>query len=377
MKPIFKAIGKYVRQTDKLLLFFCLSASTIGFIMISGIVYIEMTNMRDLIMQIIATGLGLIGAVVVSLFDYRTLAKLWKLHVPAAVILVLMTLIFGEQRGEADDMAWLVFRITSNFSISFQPSELLKISFVLSFALHLENVRDRINQIRTLIPLCLHGLYPALLIHIQGDDGTALVFLCVFVSMIFAAGLSWKYIGAAVAAAVPAIPLLWNFVMTEDQKNRFLVVLKPGFDLQNGGWQQYHGTISIGSGQLWGIGIFSQEHRTSVPEIQNDFIFAFIGESVGFIGALGVILLLMSIAFKILINSSISQDYLGKYICVGIFAIITFQALINIGMCLSVLPVIGITLPFISCGGTSVATLYLGIGLALSVYMHNRTTLFS
>ena len=156
-----------------------------------------------------------------------------------------------------------------------------------------------------------------------------------------------------------------------------MVILKPGYDLQNIGWQQYQGNISIGSGQLWGIGIFSPEHRTSIPEIQNDFIFAFIGESVGFIGALGVILLLTAIALRILMNSTVSQDYLGKFICVGIFAIVMFQTLINIGMCLSILPVIGITLPFLSCGGTSVATLYLGIGLVVSVFMHNKTTLFS
>lgn len=377
MKSFFAAIGKYIRQTDLVLLFFCLSASIVGFIMIGGIVHIEMTDTRDLIMQIVATVLGIGAAIVVSLFDYRFLAKMWKLHVPVAILLVLATLIFGKQRGEADDMAWLIFNITSSFSISFQPSELLKISYILSFALHLETVRDSLNKLPTLIPVLIHGLYPALLIHVQGDDGTALVFLCVFVCMIFTAGLSWKYIGLAAGGAVAAVPIAWNFVMTTDQKNRILAVINPEFDQKNIGWQQYQGRISIGSGQLWGIGVFSPDHRTSVPEIQNDFIFAFIGESLGFIGAFGVIVLLMLVAFKILLNSSVAQDYLGKYICVGMFAVITFQTLINIGMCLSILPVIGITLPFISCGGTSVATLYLGIGLALSVYMHNRTTLFS
>jgi len=377
MKSIFAAIGKYIRQTDLVLLFLCLSISTVGFIMIGGIVKIEMTDMRDLIMQIVATIMGIAAAIILSLFDYRMLAKMWKIHVPIAILLVLATLVFGQQRGEADDMAWLVFKITSSFSISFQPSELLKISFILSFALHLETVRESLNKLPTLIPLLIHGLYPALLIHVQGDDGTALVFLCVFVSMIFTAGLSWKYIALAAGGAIAAVPILWNFILSSDQKNRILAVLNPEFDQQNIGWQQYQGRISIGSGQIWGIGIFSPDHRTSVPEIQNDFIFAFIGESLGFVGSVGVILLLMSVAFKILLNSSVAQDHLGKYICVGMFAVITFQTLINIGMCLSILPVIGITLPFLSCGGTSVATLYLGIGLALSVYMHNRTTLFS
>ena len=294
MKSFFAAIGKYIRQTDLILLFLCLSASTIGFIMIGGIVTIEMTDTRDLIMQIAATVIGLGAAIVVSLFDYRFLAKMWKLHVPIAILLVFATLLFGQQRGEADDMAWLVFKITSSFSISFQPSELLKISYILSFALHLETVRENLNKWKTLIPVLIHGLYPAVLIHIQGDDGTMLVFLCVFVCMIFTAGLSWKYIGLAAGCVVAAVPVAWNFIMTADQKNRILAVLNPDFDQRNIGWQQYQGRISIGSGQLWGIGVFSPDHRTSVPEIQNDFIFAFIGESLGFIGAFGVILLLHS-----------------------------------------------------------------------------------
>lgn len=134
MKSILANIGRYFRQTDLILILLCLSASVIGFVMIGGIVYAEMTGIRDLLMQIAATTLGIGGMVVVSLFDYRMLARLWKLHVPAAILLVLITMIFGQGRGEADDIAWLVIPITENFSFSLQPSELLKISYVLSFA---------------------------------------------------------------------------------------------------------------------------------------------------------------------------------------------------------------------------------------------------
>jgi rod shape determining protein RodA len=377
VKRIVGSIGRYIRQTDILLFLLCLVASSLGILMLFGIVNAELMKISRLYVQIAATVLGIIAAIIMSKIDYHFMAKLWKLHVPCAILLVLLTFVWGQQRGEADDKAWIFFNLSSNFQISIQPSEILKISFVLSFALHLEAVRENINKLKNVIFLCIHGLYPVVLIHFQGDDGTALVFLFVFLCMIFSAGISWKYIFLAMGAMAAAIPILWNTILTTDQKNRILAIWDYDFDTQNIGWQQLQGRISIGSGQIWGIGIFSPDHRSGVPEIHNDFIFAFIAESVGFIGSVAILLLLVSIGLKILSNSRLAQDYLGKYICIGVSAIIMTQIFINIGMCLSILPVIGITLPFFSSGGTSAATLYLAIGLSLSVYMHNRRTLFS
>ena len=345
--------------------------------MLLGIVNAEMMTLSRFYVQAGAVVLGIVGAIIMSKIDYHFMAKLWKLHVPAAIFLVLLTFILGQQRGEADDKAWIIINLTDSFSVSFQPTELLKISFVLSFALHLSAVRENINKLKNVFFLCLHGIYPVALIHLQGDDGTALVFLFIFLFMIFSAGISWKYIFLAAGALGASVPFLWNMVLSADQKNRILAIWDYNYDPQNIGWQQMQGRISIGSGQIWGIGIFSPDHRTSVPEIHNDFIFAFIAESVGFIGSMAILILLVSIGLKILHNSRHSLDYLGKYIYVGVASIILTQIFINIGMCLSILPVIGITLPFFSSGGTSAATLYLAIGLSLSVYMHNRKTLFS
>lgn len=377
IKRAISSVGRYIRQTDIILFLLCLTASGLGILMLSGIVSVELANKSRLYVQIAATLLGIIAAIIMSKIDYHFMAKLWKLHIPFSVFLVLLTFILGQQRGEADDKAWIVFNLTTSVQVSVQPTELLKISFVLSFALHLEAVRENINKLKNVILLCIHGLYPVVLIHFQGDDGTALVFLFVFLCMIFSAGIGWRYIFLALGAAAAALPIIWNTVLSVDQKNRILAIWDYDFDPQNIGWQQLQGRISIGSGQIWGIGIFSPDHRASVPEIHNDFIFAFIAESVGFVGSVAVLILLVSIGLKILANARHSQDYLGKYICIGVSAIIMTQIFINIGMCLSILPVIGITLPFFSSGGSSAATLYLAIGLALSVYMHNRKTLFS
>ena len=163
--------------------------------------------------------------------------------------------------------------------------------------------------------------------------------------------------------------------MNEDQRQRIEMIVTGNLDPSGIGYQQWHGLLSIGSGQLLGTGLFGSEHRY-VPAMRNDFIFAFLGEAMGFVGCLIVILLLLGICSRILWTSHLAQDDLGRYICIGIFAMIAFQSILNIGMCLSMLPVIGVTLPFFSAGGTSAAALYLGIGVVLSVYMHSRRHLF-
>ena len=285
----------------------------------------------------------------------------------------MLTYFFGEQRVESvDDQAWLPIPF---LGISFQPSELLKIAFILTFALHLEKVGDDIKNIKNLLLLCLHGAFPVLLVHFQGDDGTALIFLLIFLSMLFSAGIQWRYIAIAGAALVIAAPLAWLYLMSNDQKLRILALFIPDLDTNGILYQQYNAKIAIGSGGGFGEGLFIGEH-VYVPEIHNDFIFSFVGQSLGFVGCMSVILLLFFICTRLLVFSRRSNDLLGGYICIGVFATIAFQSIVNIGMNLSILPVIGVTLPFFSYGGTSVTTLYMGIGLALSVYIHNKDHLF-
>ena len=155
VKRIFASIGRYIRQTDILLFLLCLLASSLGILMLFGIVNAELMKISRLYVQIAATVLGIIAAIIMSKIDYHFMAKLWKLHVPCAILLVLLTFVWGQQRGEADDKAWIFFNLSSSFQISIQPSEILKISFVLSFALHLEAVRENINKLKNVIFLCI------------------------------------------------------------------------------------------------------------------------------------------------------------------------------------------------------------------------------
>jgi len=328
---------------------------------------------RQVIVQAGASAFGLIGAMIISSIDYHFMAKMWKIYVPAALLLVMLTFFIGVQVDETiDDKAWLKLPL----GLTLQPSELMKIAFILSFALHLAKVAEEISRPVNVLMLCLHAAVPMLLVRLQGDDGTLCVFAFIFIAMIFAAGISWRYVVGGIAAAALALPVIWRYALSEDQRSRFLSVYFTEYsDPLGNGYQQRLSRISIGSGQAFGKGLLQDEYWY-VPKVHNDFIFSFIGQALGFVGALLVVALLAAICIKMWRTSLTAADRLGSSICTGVFAMIFFQVLLNIGMCVSVLPVIGITLPFFSAGGTSVAITYIGVGLVLSVYNHSRKTLF-
>lgn len=384
MKEVLAFCGRflnnYIRETDRLLLATCIMLSCISITLILGLTNAgALSTNHSLKMQIVASILGVCAAVFISKFDYHMMAELWKLHQPIAYGLVLLTFTsLGVQRSEyIDDRNWLSLPGLPQF----QPSELLKISFILTFAYHLCKVKDELNDIRTLVPLCIHGAIPVLLIHFQGDDGTALITAIVFAGMLFAAGLSWKYIVPILAAIPPCIAVLWMFALDADKKGRILALIAPDqlsdADRSKYLWQQMKGEIAIGNGGIWGNGVFTENGQFQfVPEVHNDFIFSYIGESLGFVGCMVVLFLLFLLCASMIRNAKNSNDDLGRYICVGVFSMFAAQIAVNIGMNLSVVPVIGITLPFLSAGGTSVATLYLSIGVVLSVHVHSRENLF-
>lgn len=375
MKKIASAITGYLRATDKWLLLFWVGASAVSVLFLYGLHATGFASEDTVTMHIFSSGLGLAAALIISMIDYHLLLKLWRLYVPVCLILVGMTFfagLGGTVRG--DNMAWLNVKLLGQ-SFSIQPSEFLKIAFITTFALHIAKVKEELNRLPNILALCLHGAVPVLIIQYQGDSGSALIFLGIFLAMLFCAGINWRYILAAALALAAAVPILWFYIMTDDQKMRFLVVSNPELS-ESYAWQQQQAISALGYGGMEGTGIFAGRH-IYVAEAYNDFIFSFIGESTGFIGCLGVIVLLAAISFKILYNSRLAADDEGRFICIGLFAMIVCQTIINLGMCLSLLPVIGVTLPLFSSGGTSVLSLYLGLGLVLSVYGHPKTDLFS
>ena len=403
-----ESIQRYWKRTDKAYLSLCLLSSILAVLALSswaakqgsGFAVDEVTgaitgvgDYRRAVVQAGAAGIGLVAAILLSNIDYRSLVKVWPVHVAVTWGLVLPTLFIrnvsigpltiGYNAGDTDNYSWYKLG-----GFTFQPTELAKISFILTFAMHLNNVRGRINEPKELGKLLLHMLVPIGIIHIQGDDGTAIIYGIIACSMMFAAGISWKYIIGAISAAAAAVALAFGFFSDKIGKGyqwyRILAVIDPenktGWAPSEAVWkniiyQQQRGEIALGSGGIFGNGILGGSYY-SVPNAHNDFIFSWIGNAAGFVGCCVVLGVLLAIVCKTFATGARSEDLLGTFICAGIGGALMAQIFVNVGMNLRVLPVIGVTLPFYSAGGSSVLMLYICVGLVLSVYMHNTKKLF-
>lgn len=369
-KRLGRKAGEYIKTLDKWILLLCLVLSGASIFYLYGLYYMGSMESGRIVTQTVAVIIGLVAALVMAGIDYKLLTKLWKVYLPLCVIGVILTFFVGSSRG--DNQAWLIFNIMGR-SFSLQPSEFLKISFITTFATHLEHVGRDINKIKNVILLCLHGGAHILLIVIQRDDGTAIVFFGIFAIMLFIAGLSYKYIIPGLAVVAAAIPVLWFKVMSGDQKMRFLVLKDPAIS-DRYAYQQQQGLKAMGLGGIGGTGFLGPV--VHVPENYNDFIFTFIGQTTGLIGCLAVIVVLVMLCYKLIFNANRSPDIKGRMICMGLMAMIVVQSVMNIGMCLNLMPVIGVPLPFLSAGGSSVVAIYLGVGFALSVHRHSKKDLF-
>lgn len=370
MRSIWNSIADYIRECDKILILLCFAASGYGCLaVLSSTNYLGST--RQFVIQLITVFLGLALVVLISRLDYDNYKKFWPAIALVCLIPVILTFFIGFAPAGTDDKAWL--RLPGG--LTFQPSELLKIAFIITFSLHLEKIGENINKVRYLIPVLLHGFFPIILIHLQGDDGTALIFAVIMAFMMFMAGLKARYFIIFGALILVSLPIIYFVVMNPDQQARVLSVFNLENDLKGSGWQQWRGRIALANGGIFGQGLFKGQltQTGNVPESYNDFIFVSIGEELGLAGCLLVLLLLGGICLRVLQIGSMAREKRGQLICVGVFAMLLSQVMINLGMCLSITPVIGVTLPFFSAGGTSLLCLYCGIGVIMSVYMHRNS----
>ena len=378
---MYRLIRRYLRRVDAGYLALCAVCSALSILVLMSIGQTQLGSNNKASVQLLSALFGLLLAVVFSTVDYRALAHAWPLHCAVSWGFVLPTLFLhnfhagfvtiGYDAGGTSNYSW--YRVGG---MTFQPAELAKISFILTFALHLSRVRDKINRPAMLLLLLVHLLAPAAAIHLQGDDGTALVFLGVGLVMLYAGGLSHWLVGGGLAAGCAGVGALLAIrpgILKGYQFKRILAVLTPDDPaLADIAYQQNKGAMAIGTGGLTGQGLFDGEH-IFVPNAWNDFIFAYTANVLGFLGAAAVLALLAAICLRTLNTARGASDALGCSICVGIFAALFLQTVINLGMNLQVLPVIGVTLPFFSAGGSSVLMMYRCVGIVLSVRAHSRT----
>lgn len=367
LKKITAAVKKYIKNLDKMLLFAVLICTVLGIVLIYSLADSGTVVHGVYKTQVISMIIGFMVCILISCFDYKDFAKLWFLYVPLALIPVLLTFTsLGVGVEGTDDVAWLRLG-----SLVFQPAEILKIAFLLSFSYHLSRVQADLNNLINIILLGIHGAIPVLIVMKQGDHGTALVFIMMFLIMLYSAGLSLLYIIPALLSVPVVAYFAWQYFLGSVQKERIMILFNPGSDPDGIEWQQDMGLSALTSGNIFGNGLFGNG-KSNVPEIYNDFIFAYVGYVFGFVGCIALIIVLSFICIKIVADSMTARDALGKNICMGAFALLFTHFALNIGMVLKVMPVIGIPLPFVSAGGTALVSMYIVIGIVLSARQHNE-----
>lgn len=318
-------------------------------------------SQKMVIVQIGGILLGVLMCLVLLTLEHENLVRF---SIPIYILcigLLVFTLVFGKE--VMGNKNWI-----SLGPVNVQPSEFVKIGFILTFSKHLTKVQDYINHPAALVPLALHFGVIAVLVMMGGDLGTTLVFIFICLAMLAAAGLHWGYfLGGAAVVGIGA-PFLFDRLGTYQQM-RILAVYDPTLDPLGYGYHTIQSKIALGSGGLTGSGLYNgiQTQYSILPEKQTDFIFSVCGEELGFVGCLIIIVLETALILRLIYVARHAANPLGCYICIGLAAMLFFQAAENIGMCLGLLPVIGLTLPFFSYGGSSVLALCMAMGLAMSV----------
>ncbi len=324
--------------------------------------------------QIIGLAGGLIIMVVVSMIDYSHILKFWSLIYLFAIVLLGSVLVFGAEVNGSKRWIDLGF-------FQFQPSELCKILLILFWAAFFTRYREKLNTFKMLmISLIVSGI-PMVMIVVE-DLSTTIIVALIFITLLFIAGLSYKIILTVLAAGIPTcvvfiILILKHMIpMQEYRYTRILAWLQPD-KYSDSAYQQQNSIMAIGSGQLWGKGlnnnsITSMKNGNFIVEPQTDFIFAVVGEELGFVGCVIIIILLLLIVIECIMIARRAKDLAGRLICCGIAAEIGFQSFVNICVATGLMPNTGLPLPFVSYGLTSLVSLFIGIGLVLNVGLQPR-----
>ncbi len=361
-------IYNYFKNTDKYILFLSIACSIYGLILISSATASYGSN-QYLLVQGAAIVMGIIGFIIISIIDVDHFGVAWIWLYVLNILLQLSLLFFGVGGEETGNNSWIRFG-----PIGIQPGEIGKILFIFTFSMHSAIFRDKINNFKYLFLLLVHagGIIGAVYLT-SGDMGMALSYIFIMVVILFIGGLSYKWFLGGAILALSTIPILWNFVLKEYQKLRILVIFDPSLDPD----KAYHGLQSqtaIGSGQFSGSGYLdgTLTQFGGLPAKHTDFIFSVAGEELGFLGAILIVIMLVALIFRLFYVCFKAPTAFTMLICAGVGGMFLFQVVQNILMCLGITPVIGLTLPFFSYGGTSIVTMYASVGIVAGIYMREK-----
>lgn len=321
--------------------------------------------------QLAWVAVGTVAIAMIMLFDYRIYGEL-VVYVYGAMLLLLVLVLF-QTAGRGNVKAWFSWMGGER---SFQPAELCKVATILTLAKHISRYDHPIVKLKEFLPVLVHFAIPFALVMVQGDVGTALVFIAIFLGMLFVSGLGWKLIVGLGVAGTSACVAVWPF-LSEFRQDRVLNFLDPSRDTAKTGYHVRYSKIAVGSGQVTGKGLFKEgaiSQLDFVPEKNTDFIFSVTAESVGFIGCLLIVLLYFALIVRLFYLSYKTKDRFGSLIIAGVASMFLFHAFENIGMTIGLMPVTGIPLPFLSYGGSNMLASMAAIGLVLNVVKRQQGT---
>lgn len=371
------------RNFDYTLLTTVLLIIAFGLVILSSATHITMFKGGDQLAyvrkQVMAVFLGLAVITAILTINYNSLAKYYRVIYIVNIILLLAVKLIGKEAKGAQSWISLGF-------INLQPSELAKIFVIISFAAYLVKRQGELNTFKDILPSFLHMGIPMMLILLQPDLGTALVFTAIFFGMLFVAGANPKVLIAVILAGAVAVggvlygqvALGWEKPLKPYQLKRLTIFIDPYQDTRGSGYHVIQSQVAIGSGGLWGKGLYqgTQNQLNFLPEQETDFIFSVVGEELGFAGVSAALLLFFILVYRGVRIASKAWDMFGTLLATGIVSMIVFHLLVNIGMTAGIMPITGIPLPLFSYGGSSMLANLTAVGILLNINLRRQKLMF-
>lgn len=376
LKKLLPLLRDFVRRADMFLFTMSVICAAYGIIVIASATQSYANGSAQyVIVQTLALGLGVLLFIAMTVIDVDIFAQHWAWLYGLSAALLISLIFFGAQ-SDTGNNGWLRF-----FGIGIQPTEIVKIAFIIVMAKQLSYLKEykNLNSVTSIAQIVVHFVLMFGLILVTAQDlGSALVYFFIFAVMLFVAGVRiyWFIIGLAALAGM--VPILWTYFLEDYQKDRILAPYDSSIDPDNTGinWQQNQSKIALASGQLTGTGLGegTQSQSTAIPGKHTYFIFAVVGEELGMIGACLVLLLLMIIVIRCIQVGLRSGNTMSMLVCFGVAATVVFQTFENVSMCIGIAPVIGITLPFFSYGGSSLFSMFAAMGLVSGIKYRPKPT---
>ncbi len=307
-------------------------------------------------------GIAGLTFIVASAFDYRWLKTLsWPVYALQIALLVI-TLAIGD--GVGNSARWITLG-----PLTFQFSELAKVLMIIVLANYLAIRQLRLDSLRTVLGACVLVIPPWVLVMLQPDLGTSLVFIGILAGMLWMSGESVQWLSTLTAAVIAMIPIAWTYILRDYQKERLTSFLNPTPDISDSGYQLYQSQIAVGSGGWFGRGLTNgtQAQGDFLPVQTTDFVFSVLAEELGFFGAMVLFVLFALLLWRVLVAGWRSRDPFGTLFASGVASMVLFQLFVNVGMVMGIMPITGIPLPFVTHGGASLVSIAIGLGILQSI----------